>query len=279
MSPPEHSSRAGTMADGPAAARPAVDLTAPHPARVYDYLLGGKDNFAVDRELADAMIAELPQLPAMIRAHRRFLERATRHLATEAGLRQFVHVGYGLPSSYDLHQVAQETDPSARVVYVDSDPVVAAHARALLVGDPKGAVAFVLGDECDPLRVFTDPTLTAAVDLGLPLGIGLSTLLLNRPDDDVRALLGRLFDLVAPGSHLVVTHQTTEFGGAAAAAIGRTGGLANPIRSRDEVAALLGRWEPIEPGVVPILGWRPDGLDAERDERAVHLLGAVARRP
>jgi hypothetical protein len=267
------------MADGPAAARPTVDLSRPHPARVYDYLLGGKDNFAVDRELADAMIAELPQLPGMIRAHRRFLERATRHLAGEVGLRQFVHIGYGLPTSYDLHQVVQEADPSARVVYVDADPVVAAHARALLVADGKGVVTFVLGHESDPLRVFTDPALTEAVDLDLPLGIGLSARLLNRPDDDVRALLGRLADLVAAGSHLVITHQTTEFGGAAAAAIGRSGGLANPVRSRAGVAALLGPWEPVEPGVVPILGWRPDGLDADRDERMVHLLGAVARRP
>jgi hypothetical protein len=269
------------MADGPAAARPPVDLTRPHPARVYDYLLGGKDNFAVDREFADAMIAELPQLPGMIRAHRRFLERATRHLAAEVGLRQFVHVGYGLPTSYDLHQIAQEADPTARVVYVDADPVVAAHVRALLVGDAKGAVEFVLADPADPLRVFTDPALTGTVDLGLPLGIGLSSALLNGPDDEVRARLGRLAELVAPGSHLVLTHQGGEPGprAAAAAEIGRAGGIANPVRSRAQVAALLGPWQPVDPGVVPILGWRPDGLDAGRDERSVHLLGVVARRP
>ncbi len=267
--------------DRPAGPGPTVDFSRPHPARIYNYWLGGKDNYAADREVADAMIAALPHLPMMARAHRRYLERAVRHLAVEAGLRQFVHVGCGLPTSYNLHEVAQETDPSARIVYVDDDPVVAAHARALLVSGPKGEVSFVLGAADDPLGVFARPELTDVVDLGRPVGVLLSSALLNRSDAGVRELLGGLRELLAPGSHLVLTHPTGEFDPATeqAVQIGRAAEFDNAVRTRQEVAALLDGWEPVEPGVVPVLGWRPDGLDATRAERSVHILGAVVRRP
>jgi SAM-dependent methyltransferase len=267
--------------DGPAVSGPTVDVLRPHPARIYNYWLGGKDNFAADREVADAMTAALPHLPMMARAHRRFLERAVRHLAAEVGVRQFVHVGCGLPTSYDLHEIAQEPDPSARIVYVDDDPVVAAHARALLVGNPKGEVAFVPCSADDPPAVFDDPELTGVVDLDLPVGVVLSSALLNRPDAEVRDLLADLRHRLPAGSHLVLSHPTDEFSPATeqAAEIGRAAEFDNAVRRRPDVEALLDGWELVDPGVVPILGWRPDGLDAERDERSVHVLGAVVRHP
>ncbi|MCO1657336.1 SAM-dependent methyltransferase [Pseudonocardia humida] len=259
-----------------------MDASRPHPVRVHNYWLGGKDNYAADRELGDAMIAELPGLAMMAREHRRFMERAVRHLATEVGLSQYVLLGSGLPTSYNLHQVAQEVEPLASVVYVDSDPVVAAHSRALLVSHPKGSVSFVPGDVTEPAALLDDPALTGAVDLRAPVAVALSSTLMRHSDEEARAILDVLIARLAPGSHLVITHPTADFDPAGverAMQVGNAVGLDRSARSQAQVLELFAGLELLDPGVVPIMQWRPDGSGPRRDARRVHLLGGVGRRP
>ena len=268
------------MAD--AAPLPEVDASRPHPVRVYNYWLGGKDHFAADRELGDAMAVELPSLMVIARAHRRFMERAIRYLAGPAGLTQFVLLGSGLPTTYNLHQAAQEVEPAARVVYVDNDPVVAAHSRALLVSDVKGAVSFVMGDLADPAALLADPILTDALDLRMPVAVALSSTLMKHSDESARRILDVLLDRLVAGSHVVLTHPTADFDADAvtrAMGVGQAAGFHQSARSQSEVEALFAGMCLVEPGVVPILSWRPGPLDALRDPRSVHLLGGVGRLP
>jgi O-methyltransferase involved in polyketide biosynthesis len=266
---------------GSAAPLPEVDASRPHPVRVYNYWLGGKDHYGVDRELGDAMAVELPGLTAMARAHHRFMERAVRHVVGEAGLAQLVLLGAGLPTTYNLHQAAQEIDPSARVVYVDPDPVVAAHSRALLISDPKGSVTFVPGDVADPAALLEDPELTAALDLRTPVAVALSSTLMRHSDQAARGILDALLERLAPGSHLILTHPTADFDPDAvsrALHVGRAAGFQQSTRSHAQVSAFFAGLDVVDPGVVPILEWRPEELGVQRDARKVHVLGGVARK-
>jgi SAM-dependent methyltransferase len=266
----------------PSGPLPEVDVTRPHSVRIYNYWLGGKDHYAADRELGDAMIVELPSLATMAKAHRSFLERAVRHLAAEAGATQFLLLGAGLPTTYNLHQVAQEAEPLASVVYADSDPVVAAHSRALLVSHPKGTVAFVPGDTADLPALLADPALGDVLDLAAPVAVALSSSLMKHSDQAARRILDGLLDRLAPGSHLILTHPTADFDQEAvlrAMRVGLASGFAQSVRSREEFAALFAGLELVDPGVVPILAWRPDERGPQRDVHSVHLLGAVGRKP
>jgi hypothetical protein len=259
-----------------------VDASRPHAVRVYNYWLGGKDNYAVDRELGDAMRAELPDLATTAQAHMRFMERAVRHLAADAGIAQFLLLGAGLPTTYNLHQVVQEIDPLATVVYADRDPLVAAHSRALRVGDPKGTVSFVLGDVADPAALLADPELTAVLDLGAPVAVALASSLMKHSDAEARAIMDALLPPLAPGSHVVLTHPTADFDPDAvlrAMRVGLAAGFENSVRTRAQVEALFAGLELVEPGVVPIPDWRSDGLGPQRDAAGVHLLGGVGRKP
>jgi S-adenosyl methyltransferase len=265
----------------PDAGGPEIDASRPHPVRVYNYWLGGKDNYAVDRELGDAMRAELPDLETMAQAHRRFMERAARYLAAEAGIAQFLLLGSGLPTTYNLHHVVQEVEPPAVVVYADSDPLVAAHSRALLVSHPKGAVDFVLGDVADPAALLSDPALTAVLELRAPVAVALASSLMKHSDEAARAILDTLLAPLAPGSHVILTHPTADFdpdGVPRAMQVGLAGGFQNSVRTRAEVEGFFAGLELVEPGVVPIPGWRPDGLGPQRDAPGVHLLGGVGRK-
>jgi SAM-dependent methyltransferase len=258
-----------------------VDFSRPHPVRIYNYWLGGKDNYAVDRELGDAMRAELPDLATTARAHLRFMERAARYLVAEAGMGQFLLLGAGLPTTYNLHQLVQDVDPLAAVVYADRDPLVAAHSRALRVGTAKGPVSFVLGDVTDPAALLDDPGLTAVLDLAAPVAVALASTLMKHSDEEARAILDVLLARLAPGSHLVLTHPTADFdpdGVLRAVRVGLAAGFQNSVRTRAQVEALFAGWEPVEPGVVPIPDWRSDGLGAQRDAPGVHLLGGVGRK-
>jgi hypothetical protein len=266
----------------PDAGGPEIDVSRPHPVRVYNYWLGGKDNYAVDRELGDAMRAELPDLETMAQAHHRFMARAARYLAAEAGITQFLLLGSGLPTTYNLHHVVQEVEPLAVVVYADSDPLVAAHSRALLVSHPKGAVAFVLGDVTDPAALLTDPALTAVLDLHAPVAVALASSLMKHSDEAARTILDTLLAPLAPGSHVVLTHPTADFdpdGVPRAMQVGLAAGFQNSVRTRAQVEGFFAGLELLEPGVVPIPGWRPDGLGPQRDAPGVHLLGGVGRKP
>jgi O-methyltransferase involved in polyketide biosynthesis len=267
------------MIDGPAGLR--LDTSRAHPARVYDHLLGGKDNFAADRAAGDAMTARLPALPAMARANRAFLHRVVRHIVRVEGVRQFLDIGSGIPTARNVHQVAQDADPGARVVYVDHDPVVAAHSRALLTGRATGATAFVEADATDPHAVLADPAVAATLDLDEPVALMLVSVLMYFPDEVAHRVVRTLLGALPPGSLVAVSHPTADFdprASAEAVAVARLSGLTYLPRSRAQVAELLAGTEPVEPGIVPLLAWRPEDGLAPADPHAAYYWAALARR-
>jgi len=258
-----------------------LDVTRAHPARVYDYWLGGKDNFAADREVAEAMMTAVPGIPMMARANRDFLQRALAVLVSERGIDQFLDIGSGIPTARNTHEVVQELDPRARVVYVDNDPVVAAHSRALLTGTPDGASAFTPGDARDPEAVLADPVLRRTLDLDRPVGLMLVSVLMYFPDEVAHRIVRTLVAALPPGSHLTISHPTADFDprASAAAAVAERGGLTYITRSRAEVEALFAGLELLEPGVVPIGGRRPElSAGPHGDERRAHFWGGLARK-
>jgi SAM-dependent methyltransferase len=261
---------------------PEINGNVPQSARVYDYWLGGKDHFAVDRALGDAIAEALPSIRTQVRAQRAFLARAVRYLAREAGLRQFLDVGTGIPAAGNVHEVAQEVAPDSRVLYVDNDPVVLAHARALIAGTPQGQVAFIQADLREPEAILGDPAVATTLDLAQPVGLVLVGVMHHlRDGDDPRRVVASLVDALAPGSHLVLTQSTPDFDPeamAALAAASEQGGIANVPRSRADTEAFFAGLELVEPGLVPMADWRPDP-GAEPDPGTVHAYGGVARKP
>ena len=237
-----------------------IDTTVAHPARVYDHLIGGKDNYAADRELAASMTAQMPDLPVMLRANRDFLVRAVAHLARDRGVRQFLDVGSGIPTSPTVHEVAQEVDPRSRVVYVDNDPIVLAHSRALLISSPEGRTAFVAGDAHDPEAILADPAVFGTLDRTRPIALLLVSVLMYFDDAAAHHLVATLLGALPPGSHLVISHPTSDFDpetSKRAADAGLAGGIVYHNRSGAEVERFFAGLELVEPGVVPLLGWRP----------------------
>lgn len=263
-----------------------VDTSVANVARVYDYLLGGVDNFAVDREAAERATAPaggIEKARRSIRANRRFLGRAVRYLAREAGIRQFLDIGTGMPSADNVHGVALAEAPDSRVVYVDNDPVVTAHARVLLRNLPAGAARYVHGDLRDPEGILSSAA--ATLDLRQPLAVMIVALLHQFPDqEDPWDLVSRYVDAVAPGSYLVLSHLASE--SEDATKISRAH-ASNPnvnytlvTRSRTEVARFFEGLDLVGPGVVLIGDWRPDPLtEADEDTPSSRLLGAVGRKP
>ncbi|MGP4023409.1 SAM-dependent methyltransferase [Actinomadura sp. 3N407] len=270
---------ASSSADGPPPSD-RIDSTRPHSARVWDYWLGGKDNYEVDRELGEQIAQANPHVVAMVRADRTFMRRSVAFLA-EQGVRQFLDIGTGLPTEPNVHQVAQAIAPDARVVYVDHDPVVLAHARALLNSAPAGATAYLDADLREPGRILAGAAGT--LDLDKPVGITLMSLMHFVTDfGDARAILWRLLDAVPSGSWLAFTHATAELGGPQVREAFRTWNenavqKARP-RDRDEVQALIDGLEPVDPGLVSPPQWRPDGKDGA-EPREVPMWAAVARKP
>ena len=196
----------GDQRNGPA----PIDTSVAHPARRYNYLLGGKDNFEADRRSAHEIEARHPTARLSAQENRRFLHRATRFMARQ-GIDQFLDIGTGIPVSPNTHEIAQEIDPAARVVYVDNDPLVLVHARALLTSDPRGRTAYLDADLREPERILADPQLRATLDLSRPVGLLLVAVLhFLRDDDDPRGVIGTLVGALAPGSLVVATHATPE---------------------------------------------------------------------
>ncbi len=263
--------------------RAEIDTSRAHPARVYDYLIGGKDNFAADRRAADAMMTQVPDLPTMMRANRQFLHRAVRHLVADLGLRQFLDIGSGIPTACNVHQVAQDVDQDARVVYVDNDPVVAAHSRALLTSARPGSTAFIHADAADPAAILADPVLTDTLDLTEPVALMLVSVVMYFDDPTARTLIDSVLDVLPPGSCLALSHPTADFapdvvGRAVEAA--RHGGLTYLPRTQEQVTALFAGLDLVEPGVVPMLAWRPDEVRGpRRDDRSVYYWAGVGRKP
>ena len=261
---------------------PEINVTVAHPARVYDYLLGGKDNFSADRVLGDAVAKAMPSAREMVRANRAFLSRAVRYLVTEAGVRQFLDVGTGIPTAGNTHEVAQATAPESRVVYVDNDPIVLAHARALMTSHPAGATAFILADLHDPGTILDDPALRRTLDLGEPVALMLIAILMYiRDEENPRGLVSALMDALPSGSYLALTHATADFSPdevAGAVAATEKGGISFTPRSQAGVAAFFDGLDLVDPGVVPILAWHPEGAPPG-DPRAAYYDGAVGRKP
>jgi SAM-dependent methyltransferase len=259
---------------------PAFDTRVPNVARMYDFMLGGKDNYASDREAVAKLTEMAPEAPFRARLNRAFLGRAVRYVAGQ-GIRQFLDVGAGLPTQENVHQVAQAVAPDARTVYADNDPVVLAHARALLAGDRQTAVA--AGDVRDPAGILGAPPTVALLDLARPVCVLLVAILHFIPDSDGPARLAAAFaDAMAPGSYLILSHATMD--GAPpqeaarlsdAEAVYHRATAPLIMRDRGQVARLLDGFSLVEPGLVHITSWRPDtptrgGFDA--------FLGAVGRK-
>ena len=240
---------------------PKVDATRPHPARVYDYWLGGKDNFAVDREVAKQVIDAFPGIIPGVRAQRAFLGRAVRHLVNDRGVRQFLDIGTGLPAAGNTHEVAQQAAPESRVVYVDNDPMVLAHARALLISTRAGACSYVDADLRDVDTILYEAE--GVLDFRQPVGIVLLGVMQFIDDrEDPHGILARLLSAVPPGSYLVLGQPASDIFSErmaeAQSRFRRQVGGANVLRSHEQVSSFFRGLELIEPGVVQLPQWQPD---------------------
>jgi hypothetical protein len=264
-----------------------VDLQTdqPHPARVYDYLLGGKDNFAADRAAAEAGLRANPNSRIPPRANRAFLGRAVRYLAGEAGISQFLDIGTGIPTSPNVHEVAQAVEPAARIVYVDNDPIVLTQARALLTAGPQGRTAYIDADLRDIDAILGSAELQRTLDLGRPVGLLLIAVMHFIPDeDDPWALAARLLAALPSGSYLALSHLTGDFDPAAWAgvvAVYRRSGVTMKVRPKPDIERFFAGLDLIDPGVVSLPRWRPDPSDVGRppSDAAVSVYGGVARKP
>jgi hypothetical protein len=257
------------------------DPTVAHPARVYDYWLGGKDNFEADRIAGEATIAAYPAIRASARANRAFLARSVRYLAGEQGIRQFLDIGTGLPTASNTHEVAQSVAPDSRIVYVDNDPLVLSHARALLTSSPEGVTAYLDADLRD-----TDDILNLAadtLDFTQPVAIVLLAILHYIPDlDEAEKIVARLVGAVPPGSYVTISHAASDIApGEMAEMIRRLNehlAEANHVgRPREVVARFFDGLELVDPGVVKVTQWRP--ASRVEAEGPTSLWGGVARKP
>lgn len=257
----------------------------PHSARMYDYFLGGKDNYEADREAAEKALQEFPAARVTARTNREFMRSATRFLAGE-GIRQFLDIGTGIPTEPNLHQVAQELAPQSRVVYVDNDPMVFSHARALLVSAPEGRTSFVLADVAKPADILGAPELLETLDLSQPVAVSLMALLHFVPGD-VHDIVHTLMEPLAPGSYLAISHVTTDFDDGATDPDGMARllqvyidrGIPVRPRTRAEVERLFDRLELVEPGVEVIHRWRSDAAEfPPGHDKNVSLYGAIGKK-
>jgi S-adenosyl methyltransferase len=242
---------------------PEIDTGHAHPARVYNYWLGGTDNYPADREAAEQAIAANPQIVTDVRANRAFLTRAVRYLAAEAGIRRFLDIGTGLPTASNTHEVAQATAPTARVVYVDNDPIVLAHARALLTSTPDGVTAYLDADLRDTSAILQASAQT--LDLGQPVALMLLIVLHLIPDaDDPYRIVATLMQALPSGSYLVLTHPASDIRAAEMAEMTRRvnermSGSRATMRDHAAITRFFDGLDLLEPGVVQPQQWRPDG--------------------
>ncbi|HEX6420085.1 MAG TPA: SAM-dependent methyltransferase [Acidimicrobiales bacterium] len=264
---------------------PEIDSTVAHAARVYDYMLGGDDNFEVDRiaaEAAAAVVGGMENVRSEVRANRAFLGRAVRFVAGEGGVRQFLDIGTGIPNENNVHAVAQATAPDCRVVYVDNDPIVLAHAHALLEGTDEGATVYLQDDLRQPDSILRRAA--EVLDFAQPVAVMLVGLLHHfRDEDDPYSLVARLVDAVAPGSYLVVSHMAIDIMPdlMARAAEQLDAAMEEPFipRPHAAVARFFDGLVLVEPGVVQVDQWRPDGPVAAREGWTNPLYVGVARKP
>ena len=272
------SSPPGDGDDAPA----GIDTSVASPARIYDYWLGGKDNFPADREAAEQVIEVFPGIIPGVRANRALLGRMVGYLADEAGIRHFLDIGTGLPTKDNTHEVAQAIAPESRVVYVDNDPIVLVHARALLTSSPQGTTTYVQADLRDPDKILQGAAET--LDFTQPVAITLLMILMLVQDaEDPYGIVGRLMNAVPAGSYLAISHPASDVDtGEIAAAYERLnqrmGGTQATLRSHAEIARFLDGLELVAPGLVQLHRWRPDP-GAEGLEFDVPAYAGVGRKP
>ncbi|GGQ06946.1 SAM-dependent methyltransferase [Streptomyces roseolilacinus] len=268
--------------DRPAWAPPGIDLSVPSVSRIYDYYLGGSHNFEVDREAARRAMEFLPGLPKIMQANRAFMRRAVRH-AVDEGIAQFLDIGSGIPTFGNVHEVAQQADPRARVVYVDHDPVAVAHSKAVLDGNDRAAIA--AADLRKPQDVLRSPEVSRLLDLDRPVALLLVAVLHFLEDSDrPYEAVAELRDALAPGSLIILTHASFEGLPVPQEQAGGTVGvyrdIRNPLvmRSRDEVARFFDGCEMVDPGLVAMPHWRPDTPPEQEDPYAFSGFAGVGRK-
>jgi hypothetical protein len=257
-----------------------IDTSVAHVARVYDYWLGGKDNFAADRAAGEQAIQAYPDIVYSVRANRAFLARTVRYLAGEAGIRQFLDIGTGIPTANNTHEVAQDVAPGSNVVYVDNDPVVLTHARALLVSGEQGRTHYIDADLRDTGQILAEAALT--LDFSQPVAIMLMAILQHIDEaEDPYAIVNSLLDAVPPGSYLAISHPASDIETEAMAkmAVRLNKLMAEKVtfRSRAQVARFFEGLELVEPGMVRVQKWRPASEMEAKSPAA--LWGGVGRKP
>jgi O-methyltransferase involved in polyketide biosynthesis len=260
--------------DGPPS--PRIDTSVSHSARVWNYWLGGKDHYPVDRQVGDQILAWMPGLVRSARADRYFLARAVRYLAGEEGIRQFLDIGTGLPTVDNTHEVAQRVAPESHIVYVDNDPLVLVHARALLTSTPEGVTDYIDADVHDPEMILREAART--LDFAQPVAImmlGILNFVID--NDEAQAIVSQLLDAVPPGSYLVISHPTAEVdGGPMTEAVrywNEQGSASMTLRSRDQLVRFFDQIDLLEPGVVSCSRWRPDVMEIEEADDVPQFCG------
>jgi S-adenosyl methyltransferase len=257
-----------------------IDTSRPHPARMYDYFLGGRDNYEVDREAADRVVDIAPEVPESARANRDFLARAVRFLA-ESGIRQFIDIGTGIPTSPNTHEIAHAVAPDARIAYVDNDPIVATHAGARLTGT--GNTGFFLGDMRDPHSIMEHPTIGQLIDFDQPIALmTVSVMHFVTNEEDPGAMIAAYRDMLPDGSMLVLSHATGDFHldhVDEVLEIYKKATASLTARSHAEVLALFEGFELLRPGLVQVPLWRPDGPEPKPAHlRRISVYGGVASK-
>lgn len=257
-----------------------IDTTVPNPARVGDYLYGGRNNFEADRKIARAMVAVAPVVSAIAPAARAFHQRVVRYLVAEAGVRQFLDIGTSLEAPGNTHDVAQSMDPSCRILYVDNDPVVLAHARALMKSTTEGVTSYLDTDVREPGLIIAGARDT--IDFGQPVAVLLlATLAFVPATSEAAEIVSALMAATRPGSYLVLYHQASDLNPAISTAARRWNRQSSrpvTLRSKDEIAAMAAGLRLVPPGLVPVCDWRPEPGDP-RFEDVVPVYGLVARKP
>ncbi|MFJ3233885.1 SAM-dependent methyltransferase [Streptomyces sp. NPDC086787] len=263
---------------GSGAQPPEIDTSRPHPARMYDYFLGGKDNYEVDREAAERMIRAAPEVRAGVRANRGFMHRAVHHVVAQGGVRQILDVGTGLPTEPNVHQIAHAVAPDTRVVYVDNDPIVSAHSMALMSGTD---TSVVLADLRDPRAILDHPEVRAVIDFGEPVALLLVAVVhFIAESEDPEGILATLRDALPTGSYLVLSHATGDVHDDRredAAAVYNSATASLNLRSHGRILDFFGDFTLVEPGLVKVTGWRPEKAEV-RDAPPIGIYGGVARK-
>jgi SAM-dependent methyltransferase len=257
-----------------------IDTQTAHPARRYNYWLGGKDHFAADRESGDAIEAYFPTVRIAALENRAFMRRAVTFLAKEAGVRQFLDIGTGIPAPNNTHEIAQAIAPESRVVYVDNDPIVLSHARALLNSSPEGATAYVEADLRDHERILSDPYLRGTLDFSQPIALLLIAILhFLKPEDDPYQVVGQLARALPAGSYLIATHATADFAPPERVAADPPSS-AFQTRSKEEIEPFFEGMDMVPPGIVATVNWRAEDEPEPRPTpREIAMYGAVGRIP